>query len=610
MIKKKYMVIALGTASVLLGSLFINNVILAQTDGSEYDPWIDTNDDGIIDVYDIAAMGRAYGTSGEPINKTDLLLNLNASVTELHAKVESLSPRVERLEQTLWQEINSTFYSMQKTPAYIVSQVIAGGITYTCMQSGKTGALEWYSTDAEAVVEACFGNLTSGRTWKETVVLKGNFSFSDTVDIPSYATVHLAGQVIVEANTDFDTFRIWNVHDVEMYGGIIDGNNKSVSAYNDLISIYNSVNVIIRDMLMRNHHHECIVVKGDSHFVTVHDIIFMHIRCCGVYWNSEDASDGTVENCYFYNHWYTEGMYIHGSDRITVSNCVFNKTARNGLGMSLRNGDPPEQINIMGCTFEYCGWQNHASLGLNNGKDVSVVGCTIRKGDKGIYAWGTEGLIIQACTIRETNETAIGLMQTCKDIVITGNRIIDCVENDSCYHPYAIYTSGTITRLLVEGNYIGNEETGKMSVALHGFGVLGPDSRSLFMNNILHNLTGTHWVYINFTDNIIFKNNMGYNPTGQNLWHPFDSISNSVSAIVYSGGSKSPSANTDYTVVHSDIFITCSGGTGVTITIEDSDGNTMASDLSRLSNEYLPVGSRINFGSFETAPTTMIVTGV
>jgi len=65
MIKKTYLtILSVAIVSVLLGSLFYNNVILAQTSGSEYDPWLDYNEDGIIDVHDLSPLGQAYGSSG------------------------------------------------------------------------------------------------------------------------------------------------------------------------------------------------------------------------------------------------------------------------------------------------------------------------------------------------------------------------------------------------------------------------------------------------------------------------------------------------------------------------------------------------------------------
>lgn len=88
MLKKRYIVIAIGIVSVLLGSLFISNIILAQT-GGEYDPWLDLNEDGTIDVNDLSPMGQSYGSSGDTtknVNVTNFPLddegNLKVSIQE------------------------------------------------------------------------------------------------------------------------------------------------------------------------------------------------------------------------------------------------------------------------------------------------------------------------------------------------------------------------------------------------------------------------------------------------------------------------------------------------------------------------------------------------
>jgi len=72
MIKKRYIIVALGVVSVLLGSLLVNNIILAQT-GGEYDPWLDYNEDGIIDVNDLSPLGQAYGSSGDPTKNVTIV---------------------------------------------------------------------------------------------------------------------------------------------------------------------------------------------------------------------------------------------------------------------------------------------------------------------------------------------------------------------------------------------------------------------------------------------------------------------------------------------------------------------------------------------------------
>jgi hypothetical protein len=80
--------ISLVVISVLIVGVLYYGMVSAQGPG-DYDPWYDVNDDGTIDMRDIGGMARKFGTSGTPINKTELLLDLNASVTQLEAKLNA-----------------------------------------------------------------------------------------------------------------------------------------------------------------------------------------------------------------------------------------------------------------------------------------------------------------------------------------------------------------------------------------------------------------------------------------------------------------------------------------------------------------------------------------
>ena len=55
--------------------------------GPEYDPWRDLNDDGIINIYDVVMVTGIYGSTGTPINKTELLLGLQSRVEALEARI-------------------------------------------------------------------------------------------------------------------------------------------------------------------------------------------------------------------------------------------------------------------------------------------------------------------------------------------------------------------------------------------------------------------------------------------------------------------------------------------------------------------------------------------
>lgn len=84
--KSKNLVIT--TISIIF--LAIASAPLSSQEGSSYDPWIDYNDDGDIDVNDLHELAAKYGTSGKPINKTELLLNLQSRIEALEAKVQTL----------------------------------------------------------------------------------------------------------------------------------------------------------------------------------------------------------------------------------------------------------------------------------------------------------------------------------------------------------------------------------------------------------------------------------------------------------------------------------------------------------------------------------------
>jgi len=63
-------VVAVLTMTCLVTVLF--SVIPSRSGVGDYNPWLDTNDDGKIDMKDIGAVARAFGTSGQNISKAGL----------------------------------------------------------------------------------------------------------------------------------------------------------------------------------------------------------------------------------------------------------------------------------------------------------------------------------------------------------------------------------------------------------------------------------------------------------------------------------------------------------------------------------------------------------
>jgi hypothetical protein len=64
-------VIAVLTVACLL-TVLVAGIRSSFSGAGDYDPWLDTNDDGKIDMKDIGAVARAFGTSGQNISKAGL----------------------------------------------------------------------------------------------------------------------------------------------------------------------------------------------------------------------------------------------------------------------------------------------------------------------------------------------------------------------------------------------------------------------------------------------------------------------------------------------------------------------------------------------------------
>ena len=89
----------LGLAAFLLASLFFVNATSSISNRAvqEYDPWLDLNDDGKIDIFDLVMVAMAYGSSGKPYNKTAALIELQAKVSVLEATISARLPQVDFL---------------------------------------------------------------------------------------------------------------------------------------------------------------------------------------------------------------------------------------------------------------------------------------------------------------------------------------------------------------------------------------------------------------------------------------------------------------------------------------------------------------------------------
>ena len=112
---------------------------------------------------------------------------------------------------------------------------------YTVTQSGATAvvtrvsdnATVYSSTNHQAAIQYAVDNLPAGRTSRARVSLTGDFVANKTILIPSYTSIQLAGSITLTTNAN--TYLIGQKTpttgntQIEMIGGIYDGNNYSAS---------------------------------------------------------------------------------------------------------------------------------------------------------------------------------------------------------------------------------------------------------------------------------------------------------------------------------------------------------------------------------------------
>jgi len=134
MTNKKHIVIAVLATLCLTSTLFMILPTRSQPGGLEYNPWADLNDDGIIDVYDVVMVTGIYDSEGTPVNKTTLLLDVNATFTDLLSRIDginnTLSQRISSLDAQL-ATMDAAIMQLQLSNADLSSRINALEANYS-----------------------------------------------------------------------------------------------------------------------------------------------------------------------------------------------------------------------------------------------------------------------------------------------------------------------------------------------------------------------------------------------------------------------------------------------------------------------------------------------
>jgi hypothetical protein len=102
------------------------------------------------------------------------------------------------------------------------------------------GGIDYLTGTDSAVIQAALNGLSAGRTWKEKVLLKGNFELSSYLNLPSYTVLETVGKLKMASaagNTGLITIELGTT-DIDIIGGELDGNSANQTANLDNWGIY------------------------------------------------------------------------------------------------------------------------------------------------------------------------------------------------------------------------------------------------------------------------------------------------------------------------------------------------------------------------------------
>jgi parallel beta-helix repeat protein len=134
--------------------------------------------------------------------------------------------------------INTSTWMNRLSQSFPASYTVwTDGVTCRA-ESNTAGGTDYSDTDANAatVINNAMAALTGSRTWKEKVVVRGNYSVGTTLTIPSYTILEIQGEIQLTAGVNASLIKnsdqTGGNSDIEIVGGRLQGNSANETAGN------------------------------------------------------------------------------------------------------------------------------------------------------------------------------------------------------------------------------------------------------------------------------------------------------------------------------------------------------------------------------------------
>lgn len=312
-----------------------------------------------------------------------------------------------------------------------------------------TGEVQFSGNDAATVINNALNALTPGRTWREKVVVKGNFTITDTIKIPSYTIFEIQGKLTladgVNKNVIENSDPANGNTEIVIMGGVVDANKAGQTVANNCIKITKSTYVSVIGVTVQN-----------------------------AYRSSAETANG-------------EGIYFDGCSYGIMANNYALNCDKNGLKVRDLSGDFYHIViaNNVCVGNRDAGIQAAADVS-GNSRFVVIIGNTVKAPSElgpsnvtdGIKAHDTDHLIIANNIVEGPGKT----LSSRYGIELVGDASYYVVDGNVIYNWYSgIVVQPSNIRSVISNNHIRN--------CTNGMHIMGGAMR-IVGNVIMENTTG------------------------------------------------------------------------------------------------------------------------
>lgn len=200
------------------------------------------------------------------------------------------------------------------------------------------------------------------------------------------------------------------------------------------------------------------------------------------------------------------------------------------------------------------------------------------------------------CQFYNIEDACVELEDGTKNVIVSGCIFHSCGSGLSSSSGL-VRALGNVDDLIIANNIFG---AGTPSASGRPLYVTTSVDRLTFKDNNCNGLTNKQPTITAASTDVTMADNAALNPIGK-ITNFANNTNNTIGS--YGGTTATVVASTDYTIVGGIMYITSTGGTGVSITAKDAAGNTITSGDTSLTIRTYQRGWKINFGAFSVAPT-------